>query len=56
MNFNYVRSFNGDYIACAKGNVMFRHSLLRDSKLSLSGHHAGLLPDEMLIPLIIVEQ
>jgi len=51
-----VNDFIGDYIACAKGNVMFRHSLLRDSKLSFSGHHAGLLPDEMLIPLIIVEQ
>jgi hypothetical protein len=52
-----VDDFLGDYLACATGQTIIRyHSLFNRPRFSFKGHHAGLCPEEMLVPLIIVQK
>ena len=44
-----INDFLGDFIAVAINNNMF---VLNEGK-SYKAHHAGLLEDEMMVPLII---
>lgn len=51
-----TREFLGDYVAIATGNSML---WFRDEQGQKSGHkaaHAGLLKEEMIVPLILIER
>ncbi|MDD4680785.1 MAG: alkaline phosphatase family protein [Clostridia bacterium] len=51
-----LKDFLGDYVALAIGKKML---WFRDEQGQASGHlaaHAGLLPDEMTVPLILIER
>lgn len=48
-----VYDFVGDYMALAVGNIsMMNHP----GPISILGNHAGLTPEEMLVPLIVAKQ
>ena len=47
-----IDMFIGDYIGIAISNILF--SL--NGKKSYKAHHAGLLEDEMMVPLIIFKK
>ena len=49
---NLIDMFLGDYIAIAKSNILFN---LNGSK-TYKAHHAGLLEDEMMVPLVIYKK
>ncbi|MDP4090225.1 MAG: alkaline phosphatase family protein [Bacillota bacterium] len=49
-----VSDFLGDYLACAVGQRILRYRTINSTdKFLFKGHHAGLRPEEMLVPLII---
>jgi hypothetical protein len=51
-----LKDFLGDYVALATGKRML---WFRDEQGQSSGHkaaHAGLLPEEMTVPLILIER
>jgi hypothetical protein len=51
-----VGDFVGDFLACATGPAMIRyHSLFNRPRNIFRGHHAGLLHEEMVVPLIYAE-
>ncbi len=51
-----IDDFTGDYIACATGDVMLRYKTVNsENEYKFKGHHAGLMAEEMLVPLIIIE-
>lgn len=51
-----VDDFVGDFLACATGHSLLRYrSCLNRPLTPFKGHHAGLLREEMVVPLIVVE-
>ncbi|MGI6299337.1 MAG: alkaline phosphatase family protein [Saccharofermentanales bacterium] len=51
-----VDDFVGDFVACGIGKSILRYRTCFERPMTLfKGHHAGLLKEEMLVPLIIVE-
>jgi predicted AlkP superfamily pyrophosphatase or phosphodiesterase len=44
----------GDYVLSMKGNYVMRDFVLGERVFFLTGHHGGLSPDEMLVPLIVL--
>jgi hypothetical protein len=52
-----IHDFLGDYLACATGNTMIRYKTLNSQvRQTYKGQHAGLTPQEMLVPLIMIDK
>ncbi|WP_457558867.1 alkaline phosphatase family protein [Candidatus Harpocratesius sp.] len=45
----------GDYLLFMKDNYVFRERLLGEKREKMIGHHGGLSPEEMEVPLILVD-
>lgn len=52
----YAKSYLGDYVAIAIGNLALWYRFENGKTLKFKAGHAGLTPDEMIVPLIIVER
>lgn len=51
-----IDDFLGDFLACATGNTIIRyHGRFERPRQVFHGHHAGLCPEEMLVPLIVTK-
>ena len=51
-----IDDFLGDFLACATGNTIIRyHGRFERTRQVFHGHHAGLCPEEMLVPLIVTK-
>ena len=48
-----AEDFMGDYIACAKGTRYIVYKTIGGRFPDMIGHHAGLTPDEMTVPVIL---
>jgi len=45
----------GDYILLMRDNYVLKDTVLGSSGIKFQGYHGGMTPDEMRIPLIIIE-
>lgn len=51
----HFRARLGDYILLPKENYVFRYFLEGEDQTFVPGHHGGLSPEEMFVPLIVVK-